>query len=141
MIIDGINYTGVSMEVFCAIQMVKGSQELVTPKYLSKSIANVILESGLTPEENEQVFDSTFIRQDQRIEILEIVESMKIEKGRFDIYYMTLLGDRKFVKTVYGDEIASDICLKNNRTLTPLQINLGMGVMFYIRKDANESDT
>ncbi|MCK4666901.1 hypothetical protein KAU33_09140 [Candidatus Dependentiae bacterium] len=140
MIIDGINYTGVSMEVFVAIQFVKSSKELVTDEALIGSIANVIFKSGLTPEESEQVFDLTSIPQDQRIEILEKVESMKTEVGEFDIYYMTLLGDRKFVKTVGGEDTASDICLKSNRTLTPMQMRLGMGNMFYFRKDSNESD-
>ena len=141
MIIDGINYTGVSMEVFVAIKFVEGSQELVTDKYLSRSIADVILKSGLSPEENEQVFDLTSIPKKQRIEILEKVEAMKIEAGEFDIYYMTLLGDRKFVKTVYGEDFASDICLKSNKTLTPLQMHVGMGHMFFIKRDNNESNT
>ena len=77
MIIDGINYTGVSMEVYVAIQLVNGSKEYVTDKALSGSIANVIAKSNLTPEENEQVFDLTGISQDQRTEIMEIVESKK----------------------------------------------------------------
>ena len=77
MIIDGVKYTGVSMEVYVAIQFVNGSKECVTDEALSGSIANVILKSNLTPEENEQVFDLTFIPQDQRIEIMETVESKK----------------------------------------------------------------
>ena len=77
MIIDGVKYTGVSMEVYVAIQFVNGSKECVTDEALSGSIANVILKSNLTPEENEQVFDLTFIPHDQRIEIMKIVESKK----------------------------------------------------------------
>ena len=81
MIIDGVNYTGVSMEVYVAIQFVNGSKEHVTDEALSASIANVIAKSNLTPEENEQVFDLTFIPQDQRTEIMEIVEGMKREQN------------------------------------------------------------
>jgi len=77
MIIDGVEYTGVSMEVFSAIQMVKGSKELVTDEALAKSIANVIIQSNLTPEENKQVFDLTSIPEHQRTEIMQIVEEMK----------------------------------------------------------------
>ena len=65
------------MEVYVAIQLVNGSKEYVTDKALSGSIANVIAKSNLTPEENEQVFDLTFIPQDQRIEIMEILEIKK----------------------------------------------------------------
>ena len=79
MIIDGVNYTGVSMEVYVAIQFVNGSKEHVTDEALSASIANVIAKSNLTPEENEQVFDLTFIPQDQRTEIMEIVKNLKRE--------------------------------------------------------------
>lgn len=77
MIIDGVNYTGVSMEVYVAIQFVNSSKEYVTDEALSKSIANVIAKSNLSPEDNEQVFDLTDIPQDQRIEIMEIVEAKK----------------------------------------------------------------
>ena len=65
------------MEVYVAIQFVNGSKEHVTDEALSASIANVIAKSNLTPEENEQVFDLTGISQDQRTEIMEIVESKK----------------------------------------------------------------
>lgn len=135
MIIDSVNYTGVSMEVFVTIEMIKGTREGVTDKYFARSVANIIAKSGLTPEENEQVFDLTSIPQDQRIEILEKVKSIVKEEGEFDLYYFTLLGDRKFVKTVISEEIASDICLKSNQTLTPLQMRVGMGNMFYIKKE------
>ena len=77
MIIDDVNCVGVSMEVFCAIQMVKSSQELVTDLYLSQSIANVILESKLNDEDIEQVFDLTSIHNEQIIEIMGIVETMR----------------------------------------------------------------
>ena len=77
MIIDGVKYTGVSMEVFVAIQFVNGSKECVTDEYLSKSIANDISKSRLSPEDIEQVLDLTDIPHDQRIEIMKIVESKK----------------------------------------------------------------
>ncbi|MCK5012847.1 MAG: hypothetical protein KAS66_03425 [Candidatus Omnitrophica bacterium] len=67
------------MEVYVAIQLVNGSKEHVTDEALSGSIANVIAKSNLTPEDIKQVFDSTFIPQNQRTEIMEIVESKKIE--------------------------------------------------------------
>ena len=79
--IDGVNYTGVSMEVYVAIQFVNGSKEHVTDEYLSKSIANVIAKSNLTPEDIEQVLDLTGIPQDQRTEIMEIIEAMKREQN------------------------------------------------------------
>ena len=69
------------MEVYVAIQFVNGSKECVTDGALPGSIANVIAKSNLTPEENEQVFDLTFIPQDQRTEIMEIVEGMKREQN------------------------------------------------------------
>ena len=69
------------MEVFVAIKFVEGSQELVTEEALSKSIANVIAKSNLTPEENEQVFNLAGIPHDQRTEIMEIVEGMKREQN------------------------------------------------------------
>lgn len=135
MIMNGINYTGVSVEVFTTVQMVKASQELITDEYLSNSIADIILKSGLTSEENEQVFNLTSISQDQRTEILEKVEFMKNESGEFDIYHMSFLFERKFVKTVNDKEIASDICSKSNRTLTPEQSRLGADYTFYRKRD------
>lgn len=77
MIIDGVDYTGVSIEVYCTIQMVKGSQELVTDLYLSKSIANVILESELNDKDIQQVFDLTSTRNEHIIEIMGMVETMR----------------------------------------------------------------
>lgn len=141
MIIDNVEYTGVSMKVFLVIQMIEGSKELITEEFLGDSIANDILTANLTPEENEQVFDLTSIPQDQRIKIMERVEFL-INEGRcFDIFYMNFLWERELIKTVCDEDTASDICYKSNRTLTPESLKMGVGHMFYDKREKNESDT
>lgn len=49
----------------------------------------------------------------------------------FDVYYSTLLESRNFIMTVDDSDIAAAMCLKNNKTLSQLQMNVGMGNMFF----------
>lgn len=78
-IIDGVAYTGVSMNVYVAIQLVNSTKELVTDKFLSYSISRIIKASidtqGLTDKDITQIFDLTDIPEEQRKEILEKVDS------------------------------------------------------------------
>ena len=78
-IIDGIAYTGVSMDVYVAIQLVNSTKELVTEEYLSYSISRIIKAGKdmqrLTGKDITQIFDLTDIPEEQRKEILEKVDS------------------------------------------------------------------
>lgn len=50
----------------------------------------------------------------------------------FDIYYHTLLSGRTYVKTVGDEDTASAMCIKNNRKMTPTQVKLNDGRMYFI---------
>ena len=49
----------------------------------------------------------------------------------FDIYCRTAVG-RMFIQTEDDEDTASKICRKNNTTMTPEQIKVGWGHMYYI---------
>ena len=49
----------------------------------------------------------------------------------FDIYCKTAIG-RMFIQTEDDEDTASKICRKNNITMTPEQIAVGWGHMYYI---------
>ena len=50
----------------------------------------------------------------------------------FDIYYHTLSSGRTYVKTVGDEDTASAMCIKNNRKMTPTQVKLNDGHMYFI---------
>ena len=54
----------------------------------------------------------------------------------FDIFCTTALG-KMFIQTEDNENVASEICRKNNITMTPEQVIVGWGHMYYTERQGD----